>query len=307
MLSFSTCWNSGRHQDGVTMLEEILDLGFENVELGHGIRLSLMAGIQAMVEAGRVRITSLHNFCPLPVEVTGASPDCYEFTSHRPFDVQRANRLTRQTIDFAARFGAGYVVLHLGRVAMPPVTMQLGALLKRDGDRFGREFVRKKLAAVRERERRAPTYFARAKDALLRAAEYAAQKNVFLGIEGRHSYEEVPTEREVVQLLAEVDVPHVGYWHDFGHLQVKANLGFVDHFDWLRHIRHRLFGGHLHDVAWPMGDHRVPFTGGGVDFNRLIPLLPDHTLLTWELHPRQTAESIRENLARWRERFGMWS
>ena len=304
MLSFSTCWNSTRHKDGAEMLEEILGLGFENVELGHGIRLSLMAGVQDMVEAGRVRITSLHNFCPLPIEVTGANPDCYEFTSHRPFDVQRANRLTRQTIDFAARFRAGYVVLHLGRVAMRPVTHELGRLLQRDGDRFGREFTRRKVAAVAERERRAPLYLARAKDALLRAAEYAAQRGVFLGVEGRHSYEEVPTEREVLQLLAEINSPHVGYWHDFGHLQVKANLGFVDHFEWLQTIRGRLFGGHLHDVAWPLQDHRVPFTGGMVDYDRLIPLLPNNTLLTWELHPRQTAESIRENLARWRARFG---
>lgn len=304
MLSFSTCWNSGRHKDGAAMLEEILGLGFENVELGHGIRLSLMAGIQDLVEAGRVQITSLHNFCPLPIEVTGANPDCYEFTSHRAFDVQRANRLTRQTIDFAARFRAGYVVLHLGRVAMRPATHLLGQILKRDGDRFGREFTKLKVALVAERERRAPLYLARAKDALLRAAEYAAGKGVFLGVEGRHSYEEVPTEREVVQLLAEIDAPNVGYWHDFGHIQVKHNLGFVDHFEWLQAIRGRLFGGHLHDVTWPLQDHRVPFTGGMVEYDRLIPLLPDNTLLTWELSPRVTAESIRENLARWRERFG---
>lgn len=286
------------------MLQEIRDLGFENVELGHGIRLSLMAGIQQAVDAGRVRITSLHNFCPLPLEVTGSAPDCYEFTSHRHFDVQRANKLTRQTIDFAARFHAGYVVLHLGRVAMRPVMDDLGKLLKTDGGRFGRAFVRRKLQAVRERERKGPLYLARAKDSLLRAADYAAKKNVFLGVEGRHSYEEVPTEREAAALLEEVNAPHVGYWHDFGHIQIKANLGFVDHFEWLQSIRHRLFGCHLHDVAWPLGDHRVPFTGGGVDYERLIPLLPDNCLKVWELHPRQTTEAIRENLQRWRERFG---
>ena len=67
MLSVSTCWNSGRHTEGVEMLEELLGLGFTRVELGHGIRLSLMEGVQKMVEAGKVTITSLHNFCPLPV------------------------------------------------------------------------------------------------------------------------------------------------------------------------------------------------------------------------------------------------
>src|SRR5205823_3255860 len=69
MISFSTCWNSGRHTAGDEMLREIKDLGFNRIELGHGIRISLMPGIQKMFEAGEVEFTSLHNFCPLPVEI----------------------------------------------------------------------------------------------------------------------------------------------------------------------------------------------------------------------------------------------
>src|SRR6478672_390509 len=106
MLSFSTCWNSGRHQDGETMLEEILALGFERVELGHGIRLSLMEGIQRRFAKGGFTISSLHNFCPLPIEITRAAPDCYQFSSHRPTERARALKLSFQTIDFAARLGA---------------------------------------------------------------------------------------------------------------------------------------------------------------------------------------------------------
>ena len=66
MISCSTCWNSGRHTDGAAMIQEILDLGFDTVELGHGIRLPLVEGILKMWEAGKVKISSLHNFCPLP-------------------------------------------------------------------------------------------------------------------------------------------------------------------------------------------------------------------------------------------------
>ena len=53
MLSFSTCWNSARHTEGAPMIQEILDLGFENVELSHGIRISLAGGIQADVRPGQ--------------------------------------------------------------------------------------------------------------------------------------------------------------------------------------------------------------------------------------------------------------
>src|SRR5436853_2994517 len=101
-LSFSTCWNSGRHTAGDEMLREIkLKLGFDLIELGHGIRISLMPGIQKMFEAGEVRFSSLHNFCPLPVEVMSASPHCYTFSSRYSQERERAVKQTMQTIDFA--------------------------------------------------------------------------------------------------------------------------------------------------------------------------------------------------------------
>src|SRR4029077_14958260 len=101
MLSFSTCWNSSRHTAGDEMLREIKNkLGFELIELGHGIRISLMPGVQKMFDAGEMRFSSLHNFCPLPVEVTGASPDCYTFSSTSRYERQRAVKQTLQTIDF---------------------------------------------------------------------------------------------------------------------------------------------------------------------------------------------------------------
>ncbi len=106
MLAFSTCWNSSRHTAGDAMLREIKDkLGFELIELGHGIRISLMPGVQKMFEAGEVRFSSLHNFCPLPVEVMGASPDCYTFSSASARERERAVKQTLQTIDFAERLG----------------------------------------------------------------------------------------------------------------------------------------------------------------------------------------------------------
>ena len=83
MYSLSTCWNSHRHTDGRAMLREIRDLGFEYAELSHGIRVSLMPGILEAVEAGEIKISSLHNFCPLPDEIPPekASPDYYSLAS----------------------------------------------------------------------------------------------------------------------------------------------------------------------------------------------------------------------------------
>src|SRR6201981_1824835 len=147
MISFSTCWNSGRHTAGDEMLREIkTELGFDSVELGHGIRLSLMPGIQKMFDSGQVRFTSLHNFCPLPVEVMVASPDCYQFSAVSHEERERAVKQTFQTIDFAERLGAPFVVLHLGQVNMRPVTHRLIEMAKA-GNYLSRQYVRTKLRA----------------------------------------------------------------------------------------------------------------------------------------------------------------
>src|ERR1700750_2733312 len=114
MYSFSTCWNSHRHTDGRAMLREIRDLGFEYAELSHGIRLALVPGILDAVAAGEIKISTLHNFCPLPIGVEKASPNLYEFSSEKPRDRELALKHTFKTFEFAAHLKAPLVVLHLG-------------------------------------------------------------------------------------------------------------------------------------------------------------------------------------------------
>ena len=63
------------------MLREIRELGFEWAELSHGIRISLLPGIIEAVDAGEIKISSLHNFCPLPMGVNHAAPNLYLFSS----------------------------------------------------------------------------------------------------------------------------------------------------------------------------------------------------------------------------------
>ncbi len=303
MIAFSTCWNSGRHSAGDEMLREIKgELGFDHVELGHGIRISLMPGIQKMFEAGEIRFSSLHNFCPLPVEVMQASPDCYKFSAPYERERERAVKQTFQTIDFAQRLGAPFVVLHCGEVRMNPITDELITLIKA-GKLLSRQYVRKKLKAVKKREAAAPPYLARVKDSLKVIAEYAASRDVRLGVEGRRGYEEIPSERELLPLLDELNSPQLGYWHDMGHIQIKENLGFVNHEEWLREIGARAFGCHLQDCVWPAQDHQPPFAGQ-VDFEKLVPLLPPNCLFVWEMSPRKTADEIRRSVVRWKDRFG---
>ena len=156
------------------MLREIkTELGFDLIELGHGIRLSLMPGIQKMFDSGHVRFTSLHNFCPLPVEVMVASPDCYNLSAVSSEERERAIKTNVSDNRFRrTRLNAPFVVLHLGQVNMPPITDQLVELAK-TGKYLSRKYVKLKRRAVQKRERLAPAYLQRVKDCLGRIVEHA--------------------------------------------------------------------------------------------------------------------------------------
>jgi sugar phosphate isomerase/epimerase len=304
MISFSTCWNSGRHATGDAMLREIkTKLGFDLIELGQGIHLPLLPGIQKMCDSGEIRVSSLHNFCPSPVEDSSGPADCYKFSAESAQEREAAVTQTLRTIDFAARLNASFVVLHLGQVNMSPVTNSLIAMAKA-GKYLSREYVRTKIGAVQEREKVAPAPLRRAKDCLRRVIEYAASKNVGIGVESRRDYEQMPTERELAELFEDMNFPQLGYWHDFGHSQIKENLGFIDHAEWLRSVGPRAFGCHLQDCVWPARDHQPPFTGS-IDFEKLVPLLPANCLFVWEMNANRTADAIRRSVQMWEERFGV--
>ena len=131
MYSFSTCWNSHRHTDGREMLREIRDLGFEYAELSHGIRIALVPGVVEAVDAGEIKISTLHNFCPLPMGIEKASPNLYEFTSEKDRDRELALKYTLKTLDFAQRLKAQLVVLHLGSMELKDYGGKLEEMLQR--------------------------------------------------------------------------------------------------------------------------------------------------------------------------------
>lgn len=304
MLSFSTCWNSHRHTDGEIMMSEIRLLGFDTVELGHGLKLSLVPGIKRLYQRGRIKITSLHNFCPAPVEALGDDPSYFEFTSKKRGDVKRALQLTFQTIDYAHEFGAPFVVLHLGSTPMGGFSEGMMKLAAK-GHLHSRSFVHNKIRAVEQREKLTDRYMERVKDSLDHIVTYAGRKGVKIGIQARGNYEQLPTEREMVDLMEEFDGnPWIGYWHDFGHIQRKANLGMLDHAQWLKKMRPYLFGSHVHDVHWPDVDHRVPLSGM-VEFEKLMPLIPEDTPLVWKLNKSQKSADIKRALSTWEERIGI--
>jgi len=309
-LSLSTCWNSHRHrEDGRTVIEEALSLGFDSVELSHGMSSVLLPGFYQAFEQGlksgqpAIRISGVHNFCPSPVEVSGDRPDVYEFTSKHRLHRERAITLTRRSIDVAANLGGKYVVLHLGHSGMRDYTAKLTKWAQ-EGEMEGKAFIKLKEKMIRKRERLRGKHLNLVRKALDELVPYAQEKGVVLGLESRSRFEQVPNEEEMELLLDEYDSPAVGYWHDFGHVQLKANLNLLDHRQWLEKMSPRLIGCHLHDVIGVADDHAVPFHGE-MDFDQLIPLLPSGVPLIWEMHPRRKADDIKAARLKWEGRFGI--
>ena len=294
MYSFSTCWNSHRHTDGRAMLREIRSLGFEWAELSHGIRISLLPGIIEAVDAGEIKISSLHNFCPLPMGVHHAAPNLYLFSSQDPRERESAFKHSVKTIETAARLKAPVVVLHLGCIDMKESTGKLLEMVK-NGKRETEKYSNLRDGVMQKREKKKERYFQCATEMLDRLATVAGERGVKLGVENRRAVEELPLDSDIDMLMREFDRRGVGYWHDCGHAQIKENLGFIDHRTHLENLAPWLLGFHVHDVAFPGEDHCAPGTGT-VDFAALKPYVkPDH-IKVFELSPKVPAEAVRRGV-----------
>ena len=305
MLAFSTCWNNSRHSDGEEMVDEILELGFDHLELSHGMTIAKLPGLQRAFKAGKFTCVGVHNYFPSPTEVMIDAPDAYEFTSFRENERQRAMDMTLKTLDVAAEFEAKYLVLHMGSIPQMPHKKWTGKLtaMVKDGQQDSPDYVKHKLKCVKKREKHGALYFDRACQTLETLAERADELNIKLAVESRSKFEDMPTEREMLLLQDRFkDHPNVVYWHDFGHVQLKHNLGLLEHADWLRKVQPYLYGAHVHDVEWPARDHRVPFTGE-LDYKDLFQYFPKDAPLTWELSPTRKSAQISSALEIWKELY----
>ena len=124
-----------------------------------------------------------------------------------------------------------------------------------------------------------------------------------LGLENRESLEELPIESDFQFLFRELASPHVGYWHDTGHGQIKENLGFIHHSMHVESLREYLFGFHIHDVQFPGRDHCAPGSGM-IDFVALKPLVKPEHLKVFEFSPNLTVEELRSGVAHIRNLWG---
>lgn len=295
MYSLSTCWNSHRHTDGRALLREVRELGFEYAELSHGTRISLMPGILDAVGAGEIKISTLHNFCPLPMGVNNSAPNLYQFTAESERERDSAIKHTLKTLEFATRVKAPLVVLHLGSVEMKDYSGKFKEMLER-GEKGSSKYEKLVAELTKTREAKKVKFVERLYASLRKVIPEAEARGIKLGCENREALEELPFEDDFALLFRELTSPMLTYWHDTGHAQIKENLGFIRHAEHLRTYSDRLSGFHIHDVQPPARDHCAPGSGS-VDFAALKPMVKPQHIKVFEFSPAMPVEVLKQGVA----------
>lgn len=291
MFILSTSWNARRHNNGFDMADEIRRAGFDSIELGFTLTGKVVEDLLSLKGRGAISVSSLHNMCPLPPEIApdDASPDFYAISSDDEAQRGLAVNIAKNTIDYAAKFGARAVVLHAGRVQIKDRTREMAAAIDDSA-----EFIKLRDAVMRERAEKSPGHLRSSIRSLEELVPYSKRKGVALSIENRYYFREIPIFEELKTIFGQFREGELFYWHDVGHAEVFERLGITRHKDLLDSFANRLIGVHLHDIIGVMKDHMAPGMGT-FDFNIIKPYLRKDTIRVIEAHTPATAEDLRRS------------
>jgi sugar phosphate isomerase/epimerase len=255
------------------------------------------------VEEGFIKISSTHNFCPLPTGISQSAPNLFEPSAREHREHEQWLRHTKRSLDFAAQMKSRVLVLHLGSVKFVwfNPARKLKAFIRHNPtitipDDKAYQAVLKK-ACGKMRVKMGPAW-QQVQASIEEIRVYALERGVKLGFENREKFEELPTDDDFGTLIDGLTQPHTaGYWHDTGHADIKQSLGLLEHRHHLEKNASRLLGFHLHDVSADGKDHQ-PIGAGRIDFKMISGFWRPAHLLTLELSPRVKVEEVVESKQR---------
>lgn len=301
-LAISTMWNYGKAGTGEELLDQLIALGFSRVELNYQVRPEWLPGIERYAREGRMAVSSVHNVFPKVGDARFGTDSVllgYEDEALR----RRAVELTKGTIDWACRLGAGAVVIHPTEVPLDPQRFdvplkRLIAARRTDTEEY--RMLRAEMLAARQAE----PYLSRMAQSLEELAEYVTRQGlpVRLGVENRAMCHQIPLYGEFEQVAARFGGSPVGVWLDTGHGIMMEEIG-LQALPLSQEVTACLVGMHIHDAADGL-DHHAPCSlpGNVLDpFRSYIDAAPIRVL---ELSGRLSAEDIVTGTERFVARYG---
>ena len=285
------------------MLDQIAALGFDQVELGYALTHGQADAVRRRVGAGEFRVSSVHAFSPFPLP--GIRPDPEPFSICDPKDFKRGRRGIGAVLEcarFAAEMHAPAMVLHAGRAPVFHAARRLQHLVE-DGLRRTPKYEKALFKFQMKRERKAAKGLDTLRASLDLLLPEFEKLGVTLCLENLPTADAIPNEPEMFALLREYGGSPLRYWHDWGHGQIRHELGLVHQGMLLKRMGDKIGGMHLHDVFPPLQDHNMP-PGGLVDFRPLEPFLATDVPLVFEPRRALPAADVARGLAHLRSLFG---
>ncbi len=304
MLALSTAYFTLRtpEPDGEDIVRGALDLGFRALEIDYRVTDVQMRRMAPVLLGEEVALVSVHH--PFPRDPAADPRTAHTagplLTSTDPDERRAAVRQASETLARAADLGAGVVVVHVGRVELPPDADALRLeVLVREGLRESAEYEALRSRVAEARARAAPAFRDATLSSLDRLAGEAVRRGLWVGLENRYHPPEIPDRGELETIFRELEGAPLGYWHDTGHAASQVLLGFLgSQTELLEAFGDRLLGIHLHD-ARGLDDHLAPGEGE-LDFREIAPLVGEKARRVLEVHPLSPARALeraREVLA----------
>ncbi len=269
-LSLSTNWF--KRETGVeARIDKALELGFGELELGYSTTEE--EAREYLRLSGKIKIGSVHSFCPVPISAPGGHPELYTLASLNRDARAIAKLHIVRNVEFARTMGADTVVLHAGRV------FSYGFFPWSDRVKARRKHGRKMLKTVLPE--------------LEELAKKLEECQVTLGLENMPYLEGFPMPEEWTE-LAQFS-KWIKPWFDTGHWRVQECNKWVGPFLESPYSKLEFAGMHLNDVKDFNDDHFAP-GGGKVDFKALSAMMKTVPHVVFEPKSHVSEGSLKQGL-----------
>lgn len=285
IIALSTSYFHRKISDSYEMLQKAAEMGFKYVELGHTTTVNMVDGIERAVKDGVIKVSSLHNFCPIPPFATPPAPNFYSPATASKRESQQWQRHTQTTLEFASTLGASRVVTHAGELsyfwgspkfALSAEFAQLQEIKSNMEEHPEEEQKYERLLSIYEKNvkkfvEKAERKSRKAHDRIFKNLELInellKQKNLLLGLENRDGYCELPFDTKFAEFAKrECTLSNVRAWIDIGHVAVKFVRRVIDFEKFVDEAAPYICGWHLHDCTLEGKDHKA-IGSGFIDFN----------------------------------------